>query len=87
MLKAEHKIAGRSSRLLNNYTSRIAGFSIYAQLDLQSCCTLRCTAQPQKTKHKKRGFDESPSVYFAAAYAVNFFFSRIRADLPVRSRK
>ena len=41
----------------------------------------------QKTKHKKRGFDESPSVYFAAAYAVNFFFSRIRADLPVRSRK
>jgi hypothetical protein len=41
----------------------------------------------QKNKHKKRGFDESPSVYFAADYAVNFFFSRIRADLPVRSRK
>jgi outer membrane protein OmpA-like peptidoglycan-associated protein len=47
---------------------------------MQSCGT-------QKMKHKKRGFDESPSVYFAAAYAVNFFFSRIRADLPVRSRK
>ena len=41
----------------------------------------------KKNMYKKRGFDESPSVYFAAAYAVNFFFSRIRADLPVRSRK